>query len=232
MSLRNYITSDDLADVIDMADVSDPDLDEMISAAEEFIDDYVGAQDKFYSNEVTGQISAIVGKTIYDTNGTSPLIQLAQDYFLGCVIEIIGGTGIGQIQRITTSSRDDKSITVAEEWDTTPDSTSVYRLYQIGKFPRHKDVNTNADGTRYYKSIPQAVKQATIAQVRYMVEMGNDFFVGDDSEMQSESLGNYSYRRGGSGGTGNKLVGPRVKTLLKGIMNRKGVIIPERSSWL
>jgi hypothetical protein len=62
------------------------------------------------------------------------------------------------------------------------------------------------------------------AIVEYVIEMGDSFFAGDKSEMESESIGDYSYTKGAGVGSIAKLISPKAKVLLKGIFNRTGTI--------
>lgn len=50
------------------------------------------------------------------------------DYWKGGVIEIISGTGSGQMRDITGNTQSTGVITVSPNWTTAPDSTSVYRI--------------------------------------------------------------------------------------------------------
>ena len=110
---------------------------------------------------------------------------------------------------------------------TTPDATSFYKIYQLGKFPRHCDVTFYSQQTpdTYYKQIPEAIKRAVAAQIEFMIEMGDNYFSGDDANKQSESIGDYSYSNA-DGATGiNRLIAPKVKMLLRGIKRRTGTFV-------
>jgi hypothetical protein len=65
--------------------------------------------------------------------GTSTTITLASgsvdDEYNEWVIEIDGGTGEGQVRFIVDFVGSTQVATVHKEWDTTPDSTSEYKLY-------------------------------------------------------------------------------------------------------
>lgn len=195
--------------------------------AEQLIDDWVGPQDKFFPATTRGEVSAVTnsGKTIADTGNGSQL-DTTNNRFANCVLEIIGGTGSGQVGVIESSDKASKSVTLRAALSTEPDTTSVFRIYQLAKYPRRKDVDTNRAGDTFYKSIPQAIKEAAIAQTEFIIEMGNDYFVGDESEMDSESIMSYSYSRGAGGGQSSlvKLIAPKARTLLRGYKNRLGQI--------
>ncbi len=202
-----------------------------VALAEALIDQYVGPQDKFYRGTVHGQVTALSGsnKVLADTSDSSQLF-LNDGYFANCHIEIIGGTGAGQqAAYISASSRDNRTITLHTAFTTTPDTTSVFRIYQLAKFPRRQDNYSGPTGQRHYKNIPQADKDACVAQVQFIIAKGDEFFTGDGTEFESESFLNYSYSRGQASGSQSavvKLVAPQARVLLRGIYNRKGTMQP------
>ncbi len=220
-SRRDYIT---IAQVTTFAGIT-PTLEE-ISQAEELIDQYVGFQCKSMEGTAHGQITAVSNsnKTFADTNSNTQL-YVTDNFFSFGRIEIIGGTGIGQSALIVSSSRTDKTVTIDTAFSTTPDTTSVFKIYQLGKFPRDKDTYVSAAQV-YYKSIPELVRDATAAQVAYMDAMGDSFFAQDGSDKDSESMGNYSYSKGsGSQSAMVRMVAPRARTLLRGVTNRTGQML-------
>lgn len=220
-SRRKYVTA---AEVNELCGTTPTDM--QISEAEELIDNYVGYQQKFLRIDVTGLAAAGTATTItLQANGQQNAYQA--NHFTNCEIEIIGGTGAGQ-RRTIASSTYAGVITVDTAFTTQPDSTSFYRIYQLGKYPRAKDVVYDGNSSlKWYKSIPEAIKRATAAQVEYMIEMGDKFFANDKSEMNSENIGDYSYTRGsgGEGGSIDTLISPKAKQFLRGYRNRKGVIL-------
>jgi hypothetical protein len=223
-SRRGYLSQDELEQFanIDITDTTE--ADDKISQAEEMIDAYVGAQDKYMTESIKG-VAAAVGSTSL-TLETSQQNVYDIDYFKLCEIEILGGTGAGQRRKITASTKAGV-LTIDSAWDTNPTS-GFYKISQIGKFPRYCDVETyttSAGVSTYYKSIPEPVKRAVAAQIEYLIEMGDSFFAGDKSEMESESIGDYSYTKGQGTSSVSKLISPKTKILLKGIFNRKGVLI-------
>lgn len=217
---RNYISAQDLTDI--GADGTEA----RAALAEELIDAYVGWQDRHINGTYFGQVSAVSNsnKTFADTSGSGSLGQ-NDNYFSYCVIEIIGGTGAGQIAPIVSSDYSDKTVTIATAFSTTPDTTSVFKIYQLAKFPRVKDVFGGISGNLYAKSIPQAVREATIAQIEFIVAQGDNYFTSAGTDMESESLGDYSYRRGSASADTSTLVkqiAPKARTLLRGIKNSTG----------
>ncbi len=228
-SRRNYLTIDELEEYADITVTEESEAEDQISQAEELIDAYVGHQDKAMPNSIRGEVSSATSSSVTDNDGGTGL-DVGDDYFVGCEIEIIGGTGAGQTRRITASSRSGKSVTVSPVFTTTPNTTSVFKIYQLGKFPRIQDRNTNRAGDKYYRSIPEAVKRATAAQMQYMIEMGSDFFSGASTDMEAENILNYGYRRGaGSSGSSSvvKMIAPKARALLRGIKNSTGRLVVE-----
>lgn len=201
-----------------------------IALAEEIIDAYVGVQDRFIKDECDGEATSLIGQKIYDTSTRTGLSR-TDDYFNGCIIEILSGAAISEHRFITGSDESEKSITYAGAALTGFAVGDIFRIYQLAKFPRQKDVfsrTNDAGAVRYYKTIPRAVIDATIAQLAYIVELGDDYFSGNDSDVSTESIGNYSYSRGGANGSGGsqtaliKMVAPQARALLKGIKNSLG----------
>lgn len=222
-SRRGYLSQSELEQLANITITDATEADDQISQAEELIDGYVGPQPKYMENDVVGKASA--GGATSITLETSQQNTYDVDYFKLCDVEIIGGTGVGQRRKCTASTK--AGVLTVETWTTTPDSTSVYRITQVGKFPRTCDVETYTDGsvTTYYKVIPEAIKRAVAAQIEYMIEMGEAFFSGDKPDMQSESIGDYSYTKGDGISSMSKLIAPKVKVLLRGIYKRTGQII-------
>lgn len=232
-SLRKYATIDQVQEFADITSTNDAEFEDRISQSEEMIDAYVGTQQKHVDRIFTGRLTSVSGTTLVDNSSDSPLV-FDDNYFSYCVVEIIGGTGSGQRKSVTASSKNDKSITVDSAFTTTPDSTSVYKIYQIGKFPRHQDVYHDPENLKYYKSIPDAVMRAVCAQMAFIVDKGDAYFAGDGSEMQSESIGNYSYSRGQGDSAASfvKFVSPRARTLLRGYKVSGGRIIADNPTCL
>jgi hypothetical protein len=227
-SRRRYLSQAELAQFADITITDATEADDQISMAEELIDSYIGFQEKSFPYDLQERLFAGLAA---GAGATSLTVQSNQaniydvDYFKFCEVEILGGTGNGQRRTVTGSTK--AGVLTVATWDTTPSTDSFYRIYQLGKFPRLRDMffdNINTPYT-YYKAIPEAVKRATAAQVEFIVYMGADFFRTDKSELQSESIGDYSYSRNRSGGAGvANLIAPKAKMLLRGIINRTGLI--------
>lgn len=206
--------------------------EEQIEMAEDMIDGFVGTQDKFFPIVRTSEVSSVSGKTIYADVAGSPL-SVSDGYYTDCIIEIIGGTGTGQKRYIESSSQADRSVTYrGETFYPNVDTTSVFKIYQHAKFPRIKDAHVYLNA--WYKTIPQAVKDATIAQVKFIMNLGEDYFITDDSsDKQSETIGNYSYSKFSNSATSNvRALSPRARQILKGIKTNTANLIRENQTWL
>lgn len=224
-SKRQYATIAEVEQFADVTSTDDTEFEDRISQAEELIDAWVGFQNKAVCENYQGEVSSVNSKTIVDSGSGTPLVA-KDDFFKGCTLEIIGGGGAGASRTIESSSYDNRSITYTGDAISGLDTTSVFRIFQLGKFPRYKDMSQNRAGDQYYKYIPEAVKRAVAAQVEYIINQGDDFFSTDDTDKDSESIGNYSYS-GGSAAQKSALVrmiAPKARTLLKGITNRTGRI--------
>lgn len=221
-SRRQYLSQTELSQYADITITNVTEADDQISQAEEIIDGYLGYQDKGMPDIITGKADSGTANTLTLETGRHHNV-FQNNYFVYCECEIVAGTGAGQRQ-IITSSTYIGVVTLVANWSTNPDNTSFYKIYQLGKIPRDKD--SFYDGIhspfQYYKSIPEAVKRATAAQVEYMIKQGRNFFSTDATSMQSEKVGDYAYTRSSNGLGNQALVAPKAKVYLRGIMNRKG----------
>lgn len=227
-SRRNYLTIAELEEYANITVTDNTEAEDQITQAEEIIDSYVGPQLKAYQTQLFGKATGGTTSTL-NLQLEHVNLQTDIDYYKYCQIEIIEGTGAGQRRTISSSTKAGV-ITVQTAFTTAPDSTSFYKITQLGKFPRYSDTRyfTDSQPYRYLKTIPEAVKRATAAQVEYMINMGAEFFGTDRADKVSESIGDYSYSnaQGESGSAGlAKLIAPKTKILLRGIKNRTGEII-------
>jgi hypothetical protein len=223
-SRRGYLTQPDLAEYANII-IEDPtEADDQISQAEEMIDSYVGPQVKHFPQVIYGKMqSSGVNNLQLDPIHTN---VYQKNYLLNCWIEIIGGTGQGQTRKITTQTYAG-IITTESDFTTALDSTSFYKIWQLGKFPRHQDVYFDGINTpnQYYMQITEMVKRATAAQVEYIIEMGQKFFSSQASQLNSEKIGDYAYTKGNSKNPQDQLIAPKAKEYLTGIKVRTGTII-------
>lgn len=222
-SKRGYLAQAELAEYADITITDSAEADDQISQAEELIDAYVGPQERAVCETIEGHATG--GSTTSITLETIHQNTWQQDYLVGCQVEIIGGGGVGQ-RMIITGQTYAGVITFAAQ-STAADSTSIYRISQLGKFPRRQDqfLDSRASTQRFYRQIPEAVKRATAAQVQYMIEMGAEYFSTDESNYNSESIGNYSYSKKAGGGSIASLIAPKAKEYLRGYVNRKGTMV-------
>lgn len=222
-SRRGYLTQAELAQYADITIIDPTEADDQISMAEELIDEYAGFQQKFMQLRVDGLVT-VGGSTTFTLRSTQQN-TMNIDFLKGCWIEVIGGTGSGQLRKITGQTLPGL-VTVETAFSPALDTTSYYKIWQLGKFPRHCDVVYNSDTTNtYYKSIPEKVRRAVAAQVEYMINMGSAFFASDKLDLKREKIGDYEYEKDmGTSGTAD-LIAPKAKMLLKGIRNITGRII-------
>lgn len=220
MSRRQYITQADIEKFSDIQVIDSVEADDQMSYAEGMVDAYVGFQAKHISRSHSGVATSGGSNYLIDSSGDSPLKNRDDDFFTFCEIKIIGGTGSGQTRTVISSDEDLCKVIVSENWTTNPDNTSFYVIQQLGKFPRIDDVFRDDTG-KYYKTIPDAVKMATLAQLEYIIQKGSDFFA-NAIDYESERLEGYSYvSKAGK----NKFISPHARNLLKGIANRKGRLL-------
>lgn len=254
MSKRQYINPAYLTNYLHGQSLSSdfPTPDDLIEMAEEMIDGYVGPTQKWFqldSSFVAGVytppdyepetpvVKELRGKVNSVVNASTYMVEFWQQnayqngFFGMCNLDIMGGTGFGNSYlisdslytgQITIKNTDGSTITEAPL-----DTTSVYRIYQLGQFPRNRDVfyNTFENPTRYYKQVPEKVRQATAAQCEYINKQGLDFFTSDAGTMQTEHIGPYSYGRRGTTTSSDILIAPKTRMLLKGLKNRRGTIV-------
>ncbi len=215
---RGYITKAEVESYCDIAITDDDEAIERMELAEEIIDKYVGFQNSFMRYEISGKASDGTTTTLVDENVNSQIKVTTENWLTYCILEIIGGTNAGESRMITANSTSG-TITVHKAFTSAIDNTSVYRIYQLAKFPRTQDATLV--NSIYYKYIPEMVKKACLAQVQYMIEMGDDFF-NSGADKESENIDGYSYKV--KDGT-RRMISPKAKDYLHGIMNRKGILI-------
>jgi hypothetical protein len=216
-TLRQYLTENDIPKGA---------TKEQVALAEGLIDQYVRFTTKAVGSQYHGMATAGTNTTIIDTSSDGHL-NFSDNRFRYCVVEVIAGTNVGEIRAIISSNKEDKSVTVSEAFSAAIDTTSTYVIYQLGKFPRN--VDSRSLNNIHYPYIPQAVREAVVAQVKFIIQMGDSYFNGNQGDIQSESIDDYSYSMGNSNGGGfdgmMKLLSPQARMLLKPFVNRKGQMI-------
>lgn len=216
---RGYITQSEVESYCDIAITDEDEAIERMELAEQIIDQYVGFQNKFLRYEVTGIATDGTTTTLIDTSGDSLLDSSVDGRYEYCTIQVLSGTNAGEERLIIDHDVSESTVEVHEAFSSAIDDTSVYRIYQLAKFPRAKDVKIIDDV--FYKYIPEQVKKAVLAQVDYMLEMGDDFF-NSGVDKNSENIDGYNYEVPKSV---NRVVAPKARTYLKGIMSIKGKLL-------
>ena len=216
---RGYITKEEVENYCDIAITDDTEAIERMELAEEIIDKYVGFQNAFQRYEITGHATDGTTTTLVDDSGNTLLGGSIDDKYSYCILHIIGGTNVGEERVIIGQDSTAKTITVQKAFTNAIDTTSVYRIYQLAKFPRTQDAKL-MEGV-YYKYIPEQIKKATLAQVEYMISMGDDFFVSG-IDKTNENIDGYDYQIPRDV---RRSVAPKAREYLKGFVNRKGNLI-------
>lgn len=88
-----------------------------------------GIVTELYANIGTEGTAAGGGANTITLDGLGSGEPETDDYYNGMVIEIVGGTGEGQIRLITDYDGTTKVATVDVDWDTQPGVDSAYRIY-------------------------------------------------------------------------------------------------------
>ncbi|MEM4260904.1 MAG: phage tail tube protein [Candidatus Woesearchaeota archaeon] len=106
------------------------------------LEDFIGVLSRFIKKtfDRTGTAQAGASTTITLDSGANA----NDDFYNKCYIVITDGTGKGQTRVITDYNGTTKVATVDTEWDTTPDNTSVFRVYS-GRFTPY---NSNSVGEK------------------------------------------------------------------------------------
>lgn len=76
------------------------------------------------NSQESGTATSATASTLVDTKKRKE----TDDYWKGGTIQILSGTGIGQVREVTAFSQSSAAISVSPDWVTTPDSTSTYRV--------------------------------------------------------------------------------------------------------
>ena len=102
-SRRGYLSQSELEQLANISVTDTSEADDKISQAEEMIDGYVGAQDKYMCESIKG-VCAAVGATSFTLESTQQNVYDV-DYLKLCEVEILGGTGAGQRRKITAQTK-------------------------------------------------------------------------------------------------------------------------------
>lgn len=218
--LRKYVSQ---ADVQNYSNITINDSDEandIIDLAESIIDNYVGYVKPHVIHRIHGKATGGTTLKLIDTSGDSYLGSNDDGYYRNCVLEMMSGTQAGKRRAITDSDQGDKSVTVEDEFSSAIADGDAYVIYQLAKFPRAKDVELIDN--EYYKIIPEQIKQATLAQIEYIVEKGLDFF-SEGVDYKSESFSKYSYTMKDGA---DRYLSPLARRIIRrsGLMVKRGVM--------
>lgn len=225
MTRRQYTTIAGLEEFADITVTDNDEATDRLNKAEELIDDYVGAQPKHVTWVTKGLATSGTTTTLVDTSGDSPLDDYDDDFWTFCEVEFLSGDNKGTTAVITAYDKSERTVTF-EALSNAVSEGDAYRIYQLGKFPRHEDVerieNDSDSNATYYKAIPDAVTRASLAQAFYMIEKGEEFFAGEVDKKSETHLG-YSYTQDTS--SSERMISPQARKLLKGITNKKGNLL-------
>ena len=229
-SRRQYCTIAELENYADIDVTDDNEAYDQISQAEAIVDAYVGRISKHIRDEFVGKATGGTTTTLIDTSDDSHIYNdFGDNYFTFCELQIIGGTNAGQSRPITGYDKSAGQVTVDYAFSSAIDSTSVYRIHQIGKFPRNCDYDSLTENgeVTYYKWIPEEIKQATLAQVAYIVELGPSFLNSDASDKISEGIGDYNYQKK----VVEAIIAPKARNILRRYLLRTGEIEDDHPSF-
>lgn len=187
-----------------------------IEKAEEIIDSYVGYVEKHVIRNYVGKADSGTTTTIVSTTPLN-VSTFLDNYLEFCVVEIVSGTNKGERRSISTNTN--YTITVRDAFTSAIDSTSAFKIYQLGKFPRLCDADYITEMDKWVKSIPDQIKRAVAYQVAYMETLGTDY--AQNLDIKSESLGDWSatYR------DNSRSISPIAKELLIGYRVGVGKIV-------
>jgi len=226
MSRRQYATQAQLAEFADITINDSDEAEDRINQAEELIDAYVGAQAKHIPWVSRGLATGGTTTTLVDSSGDSPIDDYDDNFWTYCEVEMLSGDAAGEKRTVSSYDKSETTVTVSDAFSSAISEGDAYRIYQLGKFPRNTEqeyIQNDSDSeAKYFKWIPEQVTRATVAQVKYMIEKGQDFFAGE-VDKTSETLLDYSYTADKS--STDKMISPHARMLLKGITNRKGTLI-------
>ncbi len=121
---------------------------------------YVYSYDEDVTNDGAGTTSTKRGTVTSATNNslTDSAANFTDD-ILGCNVSILSGTGAGQSIRIYTRDSATK-FTLEANWDTNPDTTSIYAIGAIDAFRLFKQQDFGALGSKILDKIILIFKQA------------------------------------------------------------------------
>lgn len=191
----------------------DPD---QLVRAERDIDKVVGV---FYQGPNRKSILGITDvRNAVLTSTTATITDLSPnntDFYSYSVLEILSGSNKGM--RIAIESQANNILTYFDT-QTGLSETSKIRVYQEGKFPRL--VDTWAEDSVYYKSIPEFIKECVALQYLYRVQEGTN--LQTENVQSSYRVDEDSYQESFDTST-KKIITDRISPEALDILDSKGL---------
>lgn len=107
-------------------EVSDANVTQFILEAEEEVDRFTNTT--YWAEEDSGTATGSTNSTIVDSGKS-----WTDDDFIGDYVWVYGGTGSGQVRKISDNNA--TALTVSTDWTTNPSTDSTYRIIHTGKSP-------------------------------------------------------------------------------------------------
>lgn len=208
-TLRQYTSSSAVAQITGM-DISKI-TDALLNRAELMIDMYVA---DFYQGPLSKFFKPVMEFQPAQTSWTTTSVTLSpnsgysDNYFTYTVLELLNGNDKGLIIPVISSNNN------VLTFESVPGLSGLIacRVYQLGKFPMVKDVQT-------YKTIPSQISQAVAYQCEFLYKQGSKTNAGVG--VISESIGeNYSYT---AGDLSTDTIGNRIAPLARDILDGMGL---------
>jgi hypothetical protein len=208
-SLRQYTSSSAVAQITGISSTNVTDA--ILNRAELMIDMYVA---DFYQGPLSKFFKASLEFLPSQTSWTTTTVTLSpnggysNNYFAYTVIELLDGSNKGLIIPVISSNNN------VLTFEAVPGLSGLIacRVYQLGKFPMVKDVQT-------YKSIPSQIAHAVAYQCEFLHKQGTKTNSGKTKKQ--ESIGeNYSYT---DGDLASDVIGNRIAPLARDILDGLGL---------
>lgn len=181
-----YCTTTDVYRITGL-DASDPPVSssyvtEFILDAMEEVDRI--AQTKFLNIETSGTATSSTDSTIVDSSQSWTADEFNTDY----MVYITGGTGSGQLRKITDTTTD--TLTVTPDWDTNPDTDSTFEVYQNTIIS--ETLNGNGKTYLFLRNFPIFTIQS-LSIDSTSVTTSNLYLYKEEGKIELKSGAEYSY---------------------------------------
>jgi hypothetical protein len=191
----------------------------IINRAEAIIDSFIGNWVPAIAAHYDGALGAVTDASTM-TLAAEHIPQMpGTNYLKGMVLEMLTGDAAGQYRTITGQTSAGL-LTVDTAFDNLPAVGDIYHIYQMGKVPRAftSDLRSfdTESGIVYAKVVPSALREAVAWQAKYMQELGDAYFDGQQLLLDSESFGGYSYTKGDNAKGGRAMIAPKARQSLSG----------------